>query len=135
LDTPRGERQLIVLVRSTTPRLAFSNYGSSVDVQGWGSEVTTCGYGDLQGGGNEDRWYTDRLAGTSSASSIIVGTLACLQGIRCARGEPPLTPTNARALLRATGSTQQAGPSAPVSQRIGNRPDLKALVAALVGVT
>ena len=37
-------------------RLAFSNYGSVVDVQGWGREVTTSGYGDLQGGMNEDIW-------------------------------------------------------------------------------
>jgi hypothetical protein len=114
-------------------RLDFSNYGSSVDAQGWGREVTTCGYGDLQGG-DEDRWYTDQFAGTSSASPIIVGALACLQGIRRARGEPLLTPASARALLHATGSPQQAGPNAPVSQRIGNRPDLKALVAALATI-
>jgi len=115
-------------------RLDFSNYGSAVDTQGWGREVTTCGYGDLQGGGNEDRWYSDEFAGTSSASPIVVGALACLQGIRRARGAALLTPAQARALLRSTGSPQQAGPSAPVSQRIGNRPDLKALVAALDAV-
>jgi hypothetical protein len=115
-------------------RLDFSNYGSSIDVQGWGREVTTCGYGDLQGGTDEDRWYTDQFAGTSSASPVIVGALACLQGIRRARNEPLLTPANARALLRATGSPQQAGPSAPINQRIGSRPDLKALVAALAGI-
>lgn len=115
-------------------RLDFSNFGGSVDAQGWGREVATCGYGDLQGGGNEDRWYTDEFAGTSSASPIIVGTLACLQGIRRARGEPLLTPASARALLHATGSPQQAGPTAPVSQRIGSRPDLKALIAALATV-
>jgi subtilisin family serine protease len=112
-------------------RLDFSNYGSAVDAQGWGREVTTCGYGDLQGGADEDRWYTDKFSGTSSASPIIVGALACLQGIRRARGAPLLTPASARALLRATGSPQQPGPNAPVAQRIGNRPDLKALVAAL----
>jgi Subtilase family len=115
-------------------RLDFSNHGSSVDAQGWGREVTTCGYGELQGGGNEDRWYTDEFAGTSSASPIVVGALACLQGIRRARGEPLLTPASARAPLHATGSPQQAGPNAPVNQRIGNRPDLKALVAALATV-
>jgi hypothetical protein len=115
-------------------RLDFSNYGSAVDVQGWGREVTTCGYGDLQGGSNEDRWYTDEFAGTSSASPIVVGALACLQGIRRARGASLLTPASARALLHATGSPQQPGPSAPLSQRIGNRPDLKALVAALDAV-
>ena len=29
-----------------------------MDAQGWGYEVTTCGYGDLQYG-DEDRWYSD----------------------------------------------------------------------------
>jgi hypothetical protein len=112
-------------------RLDFSNYGRSVDAQGWGREVTSCGYGDLQGGGDENRWYTDKFSGTSSASPIVVGALACLQGIRRARGAPLLTPASARALLRSTGSPQQPGPGAPVTQRIGNRPDLKALVVAL----
>lgn len=35
-------------------RLDFSNYGQRVDAQGWGREVTTTGYGDLQGGSNRD---------------------------------------------------------------------------------
>jgi subtilisin family serine protease len=112
-------------------RLDFSNYGSAVDAQGWGREVTTLGYGDLQSATNEDRWYTDEFAGTSSASPIVVGALACLQGIRLARGEKPLTPAQARDALRATGSPQQTGPNAPLAQRIGNRPDLKALIARL----
>jgi len=45
-------------------RLDFSNWGALIDAQGWGREVTTTGYGDLQGGGNEDEWYTDRFSGT-----------------------------------------------------------------------
>jgi hypothetical protein len=110
-------------------RLDFSNYGAAVDVQGWGREVTTCGYGDPQGG-NEDHWFTDQFSGTSSASPVVVGALSCLQGICRASGAPLLTPTTARSHLRATGSPQQAAPGRPVSQRIGNRPDLKALVAA-----
>ena len=115
-------------------RLDFSNYGSSIDAQGWGREVTTCGYGDLQGGLDEDRWYTDQFAGTSSASPIVVGALACLQGIMRARGGKLLTPATARALLLAHGSPQQASPTSPVTQRIGNRPDLKAMVAALAAI-
>jgi hypothetical protein len=73
-------------------RLDFSNHGSAVDAQGWGREVTTCGYGDLQGGGDEDRWYSDTFSGTSSASPVVVGTLACVQGILKARQQSPLTP-------------------------------------------
>jgi len=50
-------------------RLGFSNYGSRVDVQGWGRAVTSTGYGDLQGV-HQDRWYTDNFSGTSSASIV-----------------------------------------------------------------
>jgi hypothetical protein len=113
-------------------RLDFSNYGPNVDTQGWGREVTTCGYGDLQGGPDEDVWYTDQFSGTSSASPIVVGVMGCLQGALKAAGKAPLTPPQARDLLRATGSPQQAGPTAPVTQRIGNRPDLVAALARVL---
>jgi hypothetical protein len=105
-------------------RLDFSNYGSRVDVQGWGREVTTTGYGDLQGGGNEDLWYTDVFSGTSSASPIIVGTVGCMQGALRAAGKPLLTPATARNILRTTGSPQQNELGRPATQRIGNRPNL-----------
>jgi hypothetical protein len=111
-------------------RLAFSNYGSAIDAQAWGREVTTCGYGDLQGpAGQEDLWYTDRFSGTSSASPIVVGALACVQGVLKAAGRSPLSPARARELLRATGSPQQSHPDRPATQRIGNRPDLRQLIA------
>lgn len=106
-------------------RLDFSNHGARVDVQGWGREVTTTGYGLLQGGPNQDIWYTDTFSGTSSASPIVVGALGCIQGRLRARSRPLLTPATAVNLLRTTGSPQQAGPAAPVSQRIGNRPNLR----------
>lgn len=109
-------------------RLPFSNYGNIVDTQGWGEEVTTTGYSDLQGGSNEDIWYTDQFNGTSSASPIIVGTIACLQGIVKARGQAPLAPLRVRELLRISGSQQQDEATRPRSQRIGNRPDLKQLI-------
>lgn len=111
-------------------RLDFSNYGRRVDAQGWGREVTSTGYGDLQGGANADLWYTDRFSGTSSASPIVVGALACVQGVLRAQGRIPLTPARARDLLRATGSPQQDAPGRPATQRIGNRPDLRQLIAA-----
>ena len=111
-------------------RLSFSNYGSAVDTQGWGREVTTCGYGDLQGGPNEDRWYTDSFAGTSSASPIIAGAVTSLQGIAKQRGSL-LKPQQIRDLLRNTGSPQQHAPGRPVTQRIGNRPDLSQLRQSL----
>jgi hypothetical protein len=111
-------------------RLDFSNYGARLDAQGWGREVTTTGYGDFAGS-TENQWYTDVFSGTSSASPIIVGVLACLQGALRAAGKPLLTPATAQALLRATGSAQQAGLNGPATQRIGSRPDLKAALRSL----
>ena len=111
-------------------RLDFSNYGRRVDCQGWGREVTTTGYGDLQGG-NRNTWYTTRFSGTSSASPIVVGTIACLQGILKARAQAPLTPANAIQLLRTTGSPQTDTVGRPASQRIGNRPNLRELISRL----
>ncbi|WP_221351364.1 S8 family peptidase [Streptomyces beigongshangae] len=118
-------------------RLAFSNYGARVDAQGWGREVTTTGGfwdrpGDLQGGAEEIAWFTDTFSGTSSASPVVVGALAALQGMLKAAGQEPMTPERARGVLRATGSPQQDAPGRPASQRIGNRPDIKAAVAHLL---
>jgi hypothetical protein len=118
-------------------RLAFSNYGARVDAQGWGREVTTTGGfwdkpGDLQGGPEEIAWYTDTFSGTSSASPVVVGALAALQGMLRAAAQAPMSPERARAVLRATGAPQQDAPGRPASQRIGNRPDIKAAVTHLL---
>jgi hypothetical protein len=120
-------------------RLDFSNHGARVDAQGWGREVTTTGGrganpGDLQGGSDETLWYTDTFSGTSSASPIVVGALASIQGILAARGLPRLTPQQAIDVLRTTGSPQTDGPGMPATQRIGNRPDIRAAIAALAPV-
>jgi len=113
-------------------RLDFSNYGAVIDAQGWGREVTSTGYGDLQGGSDQNFWYTDRFSGTSSASPIVVGALGCVQGVLRGQGRVPLSPARARELLRATGSPQQDEPGRPSTQRIGNRPDLRQLIANAV---
>lgn len=110
-------------------RCFFSNYGSRVDCQGYGWEVTTTGYGDYQGGSSEDLWYTDLFSGTSSASPTVVGALASVQGILRASGRIPLSPARARQLLRQSGSPQQDAPGRPRTQRIGNRPNLRQLIA------
>jgi hypothetical protein len=73
--------------------LPFSNYGSCIDCQGWGREVTTCGAGDLAGGSDENRWYTKRFSGTSSAAPIIAGVVASLQGVAKHRNGTPLSPS------------------------------------------
>jgi subtilisin family serine protease len=103
-----------------------------VDAQAWGREVTTCAYGSLQGGeGQENRWYTDEFGGTSSASPIVAGVLACVQGVLKAKKAPPLTPAEARALLRKTGRPQtDSDQRKATAEPIGNRPDLKQLIEA-----
>jgi hypothetical protein len=110
-------------------RLDFSNYGQRVDAQGWGREVTSTGYGDLQNSTNADIRYTDTFSGTSSASPIVLGALACVQGVLRSRGRIPLSPARARDLLRSTGSAQQDAPGRPATQRIGTRPNLRQLIA------
>lgn len=115
-------------------RLGFSNFGARVDAQGWGREVTSSGYGDLQGGGNEDLWYSDIFSGTSSASPIVVGAVACMQGALRSASRPLLTPATARNILRTTGSAQTDAPGRPASQRIGNRPNLRQALLQLIPV-
>ncbi len=113
-------------------RIWFSNYGNIVDVQGWGWHVTTLGYGDAQGGPDEKRWYSHRFSGTSSASPIVTGAVACLQGFAKRRIGRPLTPSEVRDILKATGTPQvDDAPRAPLAQRIGPLPNLAAALTAV----
>jgi subtilisin family serine protease len=111
-------------------RIWFSNYGKIVNVQAWGWHVTSTGYGDAQGHASEDRWYTVRFSGTSSASPIVTGCVACIQGHAKASQGQPLSPAKVRSILMSTGTAQESGPGVPLSQRIGPQPNLiKALAA------
>lgn len=105
-------------------RIFFSNYGKIVNVQGWGWHVTTLGYGDAQGDASENKWYTLRFSGTSSASPIITGAVACLQGRAKAKTGAPLTPAKVRQILMKTGTPQEQGPGVPLTQNIGPLPNL-----------
>lgn len=103
-------------------RLDFSNYGSRVDVQGWGRKVATVDYGDLQDCSTTheaDRHYTGEFSGTSSASPIVAGAAVILEGVARRKGTV-ISPKNLRELLRRTG-TPQAGNT---RENIGPRPDL-----------
>lgn len=107
-------------------RESFSNYGERVNLQGYGSDVYTTGYGDLYGN-IEDSFYTASFSGTSSASPIVAGSVACLQGRYKALYETPLSADQIRHILVSTGSPQQG----MVSQHIGPRPDLADAFAIL----
>jgi serine protease len=105
----------------------FTNFGSRVDVHGWGWDVTTLGYGDLfNGGGDENQFYTSGFSGTSSASPIVTGAAASLQGVSLAAGRGNVSPFQMRQLLRTTGTPQAAD-----SRQIGPLPNLRAAIASL----
>lgn len=118
-------------------RCGFSNYGARVDAQGWGWEVTSSGKGDwlnTRQRYRKNRWYTDAFNGTSSASPIVAGALACVQGVLHNAGKQPLDPHMARELIRNTGSPQQGIPGRELTQRIGNRPDLGKLIPEALAI-
>ena len=103
----------------------FSNHGTRVDLNGWGWDVVTCAYGDLQGDPDfpETEWYTQAFSGTSSASPIVTGSVASLQGMVRSRYGLDLDARLARDILRQTGTVLNPG------HLIGTRPDLVAAFA------
>jgi subtilisin family serine protease len=104
-------------------RLDFSNYGSRVDVQGWGRRVATLDYGDLQRcDDSSHRHYTDEFSGTSSASPIVAGAAVLLESY----SKRSLSPAQVRRLL-AIGSPQ----TGDRDEHIGPRPDLAKIFTAI----
>jgi hypothetical protein len=117
---------------SDRQRVYFSNYGSRVDLQGWGENVMTTGYGvsyvNPSSTLDENYWYTDEFNGTSSASPIVAGAVANLQGIAKQRFGIPLTPKYIRSLLIETGSPQLGN----TAEHIGPRPNLRQSIDRLL---
>jgi subtilisin family serine protease len=127
----RDSQAIIVGAGSSTDRtrLSFSSYGSRVDVQGWGENVTTTGYGDAYNPTNDvRRYYTKSFNGTSSATPIVAGTVLVIQSVRKACGLPPATPLEMRDLLVRTGARQ----GSPRARNIGPLPNLEAALKASV---
>jgi subtilisin family serine protease len=112
-----------ILVGAGTPTTHspewFTNYGSRIDCQGYGSSVWTLGYGDLWSSGI-DQYYTDTFSGTSSASPIVTGAAAITQLLSRALNGRTLTSIEIRDLLSTYGTPQ----GEPLSKHIGPLPDL-----------
>ncbi|HKP85948.1 MAG TPA: S8 family serine peptidase [Blastocatellia bacterium] len=113
--------------RTRTPE---SNYGSRVDVQGWGRFITTTGFGDLRHELGENNWYTIDFGATSGAAAMVAGAAALIQSILIERGREPLEPADLRQLLVCAGTPQTGN----LSERIGPRPNLRAALALLDGL-
>ena len=109
-------------------RLSFSSYGQRFDLQGWGENVVTTGYGDLYSGGGVNKYFTSTFSGTSSASPVVAGAVACYQGYYMANISPnPLSPLAMRQHLVTYGTPQIFGPAG----HIGPRPDLNLAILNL----
>ena len=109
-------------------KLGFSNYGSRVDLQGYGVLVYTTGYADLYNGGSRDSWYTSGFSGTSSASPIVTGAVASVSGVFKNMFGVIIDADSIRSLLVATGTPQ---PVPNQAYHIGPRPDLHAALGTL----
>ncbi len=137
----------------------YSNWGSRMDVQGWGSYVVTSGYGDLFAPDADNRqYYTTQFGGTSSASPIVTSAVGVLLGVhraspgtacsrqqdcasqetcdttnftpgRCVRTQPP-DPLFIRRILTETGTPQ----TGDTSEHIGPLPNLALAVEAVIAV-
>jgi serine protease len=114
---------------ATRKPICWSNHGSRVDLQGWGDNVMTTGYGTpasfRANGGDANQWYTSTFGGTSSATPIVAGAVAALQGIQIANNNPPLDWYETADLLKKTGTAQTGG------KNIGPLPNLKAAIGLL----
>lgn len=114
-------------------RASFSNFGSRIDCYGWGRNVVSCGYGDLDaGGGDDNKMYTSAFSGTSSASPIVAGAALVVQGRYEATTGMRLSPTQMRHILSdpATGTAQGGG----VAGAIGVMPNLRAIIENTLGL-
>jgi uncharacterized repeat protein (TIGR03803 family) len=112
-------------------RLYYSNYGSCVDVQNWGENIVTTGYGDLYSAEGPNLYYTSTFSGTSGATPIVVGEVALLQSIYKQATGQVLTAPQIRSLLRSTGSRQTSG-AYPVFDNIGPLPNLALAIQTLL---
>ena len=99
-----------------------------MDLQGWGESVATAGYGALFDPGDARQRYTAYFSGTSSASPIVAGAVAAVQGALLAQGMDPLAPAEIRELLVSTGTPQ---PEPDAQTPIGPLPNIAAALETL----
>jgi hypothetical protein len=119
----RDSLAIIVGAGSSTDRsrLSFSSYGSRVDVQAWGHNITTTGYGDAFNPGDIRQRYTHAFGGTSGATPIVTGAIAAIQGALKAAGMRRAKAKEMRKALVTTGTPQ----TNPGDGHIGPLPRIK----------
>lgn len=119
-----------ILVGAGTPTAhspeCWTNSGSRIDCQGYGSSVATTGYGNLFNPGDPNQHYTSSFSGTSSASPIVTGCAIVVQNLSQQMFGVTLDAITMRAILQFYGTPQ--GP--PTTRLIGVLPDLKQIIDA-----
>ncbi len=139
LDSPtyasymnRGNSGAILVGAGTSDlnheRINYSNYGTRVDLQGWGQNVLTSGFtGSYYTiGGDLNQSYTN-FAGTSSATPMVAGCVIVLQSYYHSLTGNYLSPLEMRNLLINTGIPQ----GNPVTGHIGPLPNMQAALNAI----
>jgi serine protease len=104
-----------------------SNYGSTVDLHGWGHDIVTSGYGAYYNDEGKNLWYTNNFGGTSGASPMITAAAAIVQANYKLKNGSYATPTQVKSILQDTG-TPKVG-----TQNIGPQPDLMAAINDIWG--
>ena len=109
--------------------LSFSSWGTRLDLQGVGQNVTTTGFnGNLFGGTapeNLNMRYTRSFSGTSSSGPIVANAVVAVQSYLKATGRL-WTATQISNLLKSTG-TPQGDPA----HRVGEFPNIAAALKAI----
>ncbi|MDX6678478.1 MAG: serine protease [Solirubrobacteraceae bacterium] len=104
-------------------RVPMSTYGNRVDLQGWGTCVTTTGFGTHPKSGTTlNSLYTANFNGTSSAAAMVAGAAALFSSVYEASTNRSPTPQFVRSRMIATGTQQ----GLPAGGHIGPLPDLAA---------
>ncbi len=137
LDSPayqnymnRGDSGAIIVGAGSSTishaRLSFSTYGQRVNLQGWGMNVLTSGYGDHALLGNDPNQSYTQFNGTSSATPVVAGCVIALLS-RAKASNVTLTPTEVKNILVTTGFTQGINANEP----IGPLPNMQAALLNL----
>lgn len=119
-----------IIVGAGTPdafrdRLNFSTFGSRVDVQGWGTNVLTCGYGTYYSINEDFNQGYIMFGGTSSATPIVASCVIVLQSYYHTLTGTYMTSAQMRSLLQETGLIQLGG------ENIGPLPYMPNAIAAV----
>ncbi|QWA13119.1 S8 family serine peptidase [Sodalis ligni] len=108
---------------ATGRRVPFSNFNLRNFVNSWGTNVATCGYGDLFGAGNVNRTYTNAYSGTSAATPLVAGVLALIQSHARRVYQTIFNNWQMLSIIEQTGYREG------VVDMIGTRPNAEAAIA------